>query len=474
VLEAEGKGRALAPAALKHRLIVADIVAITVGLAIGFGVQRLLRPVPDDVLVSQTALALASLPVWLLACHVRRLYTARVVARFDAEVQRLFQAALLGIAGLMGIAFFVDFDALSRLWVIACFVGVFGMLLVERVAARSVFTRLRRDGRANRRVVFVGTNDDAVTLCRSLDENPQYGYEVVGFTGDDRTVETLTGRPLLGTAEQTQPVLEQVGACGVVIVLSSVDAEATNRLTRKLTDAGVHVELSSNLCDIAVTRFRIQDLGGHPVLYVEPVIRHGWRSVAKRAFDIAFSVVALVLASPVLLLAAIAITLDSSGPVFFRQERVGLGGQRFKMIKLRTMTVDAEARRGELEQHNEAAGPLFKMKTDPRVTRVGRVLRPLSIDEIPQFWNVLRNEMSVVGPRPALPKEMDDWSELLHDRLRVKPGITGMWQISGRADTTWEQYQRLDLYYVDNWSLNHDLLIALKTVPAILLRRGAK
>jgi exopolysaccharide biosynthesis polyprenyl glycosylphosphotransferase len=464
----------LAPATLKRRLVAADGAAIVLGLVAAFGAQRLLKPVPENVQVCQAGLACASLPVWLLACALRRLYTARLVTRFDAEVQRLLQASLLGVAGLMAIGFFVNFDALSRLWVVASFGGVFAFLIIERVAARGVFARLRRQGRVSRRVVFVGTNADAATLCLSLDHNPQCGYEVVGFAGDDPAIEAITGRPVLGDVDHMQLLLDAVGAGGVVIVSSAVSAETTNRLTRQLTDAGVHVELSSNLRDIDITRFRVKDLGGHPVLYVEPVIRDGWRSAAKRAFDVAFSLVALVLTSPVLLVAAIAIKFDSRGPVLFRQERVGLDGQRFNVLKLRTMCMDAEAKRVDIEQQNEADGPLFKIKMDPRVTRVGHLLRTLSVDEIPQFWNVLRNEMSVVGPRPALASEMEQWSELLHDRLRVKPGITGMWQVSGRSDTTFEQYQRLDLYYVDNWSLTHDVLIALKTLPAVLLRKGAK
>jgi lipopolysaccharide/colanic/teichoic acid biosynthesis glycosyltransferase len=206
---------------------------------------------------------------------------------------------------------------------------------------------------------------------------------------------------------------------------------------------------------------------------VEPTARAGWRVAAKRGFDIVVAVVALVLAAPILAVASAAIALEDRGPILFRQRRLGQHGRQFEMLKLRTMVTDAEARRAEVLALNEADGPLFKIRRDPRITRIGRLLRKLSIDEIPQFWNVLRGEMSVVGPRPALPAERAAWGPDTGERLRVKPGITGMWQVSGRASTSFEEYERLDRYYVDNWSLGHDLSIVARTVPAVLLRRGA-
>jgi exopolysaccharide biosynthesis polyprenyl glycosylphosphotransferase len=257
------------------------------------------------------------------------------------------------------------------------------------------------------------------------------------------------------------------------VSLSSVHPDEVNRLTRRLTDAGYHVALSSSLRDIDLHRFRPQELDGRTLIYVEPTIRNGWRAIAKRAFDLAFASAMLVLTSPLLLLAAIAIKLESPGPVIFRQQRVGRDGTLFPMFKLRTMVVDAEARKADLADRNESDGPLFKMRDDPRITRVGRLLRKLSIDELPQFWNVARGEMSVVGPRPALPDEVAAWPPDVHDRLRVLPGITGMWQVSGRADTTFDEYKRLDLYYVDNWSLAHDVQIVAKTFSTVVLQRGA-
>jgi exopolysaccharide biosynthesis polyprenyl glycosylphosphotransferase len=258
-----------------------------------------------------------------------------------------------------------------------------------------------------------------------------------------------------------------------VIAATAMDLGTSNRLIRELTDNGIHVELSSTLRDIAADRLTVRPLGRFPVVYVEPVQRHGWRAAAKRTFDIAFSCVAGLIVVPVVGICAIAIKLTSRGPVFFRQERVGRAGKRFAVLKLRTMVVGAEAMMGQLRDLNEADGPLFKMRRDPRVTKVGRFLRRTSLDELPQFWNVLRGEMSLVGPRPAIPAEIEGWGPELHQRLRVKPGITGMWQVSGRSSASFEDYARLDLYYVDNWSLVSDLTLLMKTVPSVLFSRGA-
>jgi exopolysaccharide biosynthesis polyprenyl glycosylphosphotransferase len=264
-----------------------------------------------------------------------------------------------------------------------------------------------------------------------------------------------------------------IGVTGVMISLYSVDGPTVNRLSRRLTDAGLHVTLCSSLIDIDIQRLRVQELDGQALLYIEPAIRTGWRRVAMRVFDYVVSISALIVTLPIIAVAAIAIRLDSPGPVVFRQRRIGENGQPFDILKLRTMQDGADAMKHELLLDNESDGPLFKIREDPRVTRVGRWLRKFSIDELPQFWNVLRGEMSVVGPRPALPSEVAQWEADVHERLRVLPGITGMWQVSGRSSTSFEEYKRLDRYYVDNWSLKHDVKIVLRTIGVVVRGHGA-
>jgi exopolysaccharide biosynthesis polyprenyl glycosylphosphotransferase len=258
-----------------------------------------------------------------------------------------------------------------------------------------------------------------------------------------------------------------------MIAASAIDVRMTNPLVRQLLNAGVHTELSPTLPDIAVERLTMRALGRFPVMYLEPFHQSGWRSAAKRMFDLIASMLGLFVLSVPLLAVALLIKVDSKGPVFYRQRRVGKSGRLFDVVKFRTMVPNAHARRQELASLNEADGPLFKIRNDPRVTRMGRFLRKTSVDEIPQLWNVLRGEMSLVGPRPALPDEAAMWAPELRDRLRVQPGITGMWQVSGRSNTSFDEYSRLDLYYVDNWSLLADLSILAKTIPIVLMQRGA-
>jgi exopolysaccharide biosynthesis polyprenyl glycosylphosphotransferase len=320
--------------------------------------------------------------------------------------------------------------------------------------------------------VIVGTDAHAIGLLHTIQRNPDLGYHVVGFVGDADLGER-GGVSVLGTYADLEQIIQATDSVGVMVSLSSVSDTLVNTMTRRLTDGGYHVALSSSLRDIDVTRIRPQHLGGRTLIYVEPTIRNGWRAAAKRTFDITISLVALVVTIPIVAVVALANLLKSPGPVFFRQIRVGLDGKHFEMVKLRTMVVDAEARKAELMDQNESDGALFKIRHDPRITPIGRILRKLSLDELPQFWNVLRGEMSVVGPRPALPDEVDKWPSDAHDRLRVLPGITGMWQVSGRSDTSFDEYKRLDLYYVDNWSLVHDLTIVAKTFGAVATSRGA-
>jgi exopolysaccharide biosynthesis polyprenyl glycosylphosphotransferase len=325
-----------------------------------------------------------------------------------------------------------------------------------------------------RPIVVVGANAEAFALVDELMTNTALGYRVVGVVDEDALGDALVPhRITVGTVDETLQAVRRSGATGVLIATTAIDFETSNRLARELTEAGVHVELSSSLRDIHVERLTSRQLGRFPVTYVEPVHRSGWRVVAKRGLDIVMAGGMLLVASPAMLAAAILVKLDSRGPVFFRQERIGEFGRIFSVLKFRTMVQNAEALLVDLRDQNEADGPLFKMKNDPRITRVGRILRKLSIDELPQLWNVVRGEMSMVGPRPALAREVADWTVELHNRLRVKPGITGMWQVQGRSDSSFESYTRHDLYYVDNWSLWTDLAIVGKTVPVVLFGKGA-
>ena len=463
----------LTPKRLQFRLFVADTTAIFIGAAVAFGLWLALRPVRESTVLPHVLLFLAAYPIWAFTLVANKLYIARAVERSREEITRVWRACAVGTIEMVAIAFAFQFQALSRFWVLAVLIGSGLALTFERCLARQVFHKLRRSGRITRRVAIIGTDIHAIHLVHTLQSDPGLGYTPVGFIGD-KSVGTRGDCSWLGDFDESEGILSEYQCGGAIISVASVPADDVNRLTRTLTDHGFHVALSSSLRDISIERIRPQSIDGRMMLYVEPTIRDGWRARAKRCFDMVVSVIALIITSPVILVAGLAIKLESGGPIFFRQVRVGIDGREFRIIKLRTMVVDAEQRRDELLSENEVDGPLFKITNDPRVTRVGRFLRKWSIDELPQFYNVLRGDMSVVGPRPALPGEVVEWEDEVRERLRVLPGITGLWQVTGRSNTTFDEYKRLDLYYVDNWSLLHDVRIVMMTFVAVAFRRGAK
>jgi exopolysaccharide biosynthesis polyprenyl glycosylphosphotransferase len=461
------------PSTVKRWLILADVVAVLTAVVVALLVQQTWSPVGLDGVRVQWLVLVASSPFWFASALVNNLYAARANQRRLDEYKNIVMTAIMGVGSMIAVAFVFQQLDLRRSWVLTLFVAVVVALVIEREGARVVFHRLRRSGNLSRPVLVVGTDDNAAALARTVQERPELGYRAVGFVGSRPTDTELHGVPLLGDLSRVEDAAAESGATGVLISLYSVDGPTVNALSRRLTDAGLHVTLVSSLHDIDIHRLRLQQIDNRALLYIEPTIRTGWRYIAMRMFDYSVALVGLLLTLPILAVAMLAIRLDSKGPAIFRQVRTGVNGQHFEILKLRTMVDGADSMKAELMEHNEKDGPLFKIEDDPRVTRVGRILRKFSIDELPQFWNVVRGEMSVVGPRPALPSEVAQWEDDVHERLRVLPGITGIWQVSGRSDTTFEDYKRLDHYYVDNWSLAHDIRIVVKTLGVVLSRRGA-
>ncbi len=459
--------RGLTPAVLRRRLMLADAGAVIIGLAAAFVAIQIVSPLTSEGIRAHALLALAGLPGFAAGAVGSRLYRSRANARRIDELSNVIKATGYGVGFIVVAAFVVQMKELSRGWVLFAALAVVTALAVERTVARGKFAELRAAGRISRRIVIVGTDAHAIGLLHLFQRNKSLGYDVVGFVGPDE-IGSRGGVSVLGPIEDLDALLAEHGASGVVVSPASVPEIEVNSLTRRLTDNGYHVAISSTLRDIDVTRLLPQNLDGRSMIYVEPVSRDGVHHIAKRTFDIIVASSLLVVTAPVLAITAIAIKATSRGPVFFRQTRVGRNGEHFTMVKLRSMVADAEARKADLTALNESDGPLFKISHDPRITGVGRFIRKTSIDELPQLVAVIKGEMSMVGPRPALPSEVAEWDELTRERLRVLPGLTGLWQVSGRSEWSFEQYKRLDLYYVDNWSLMHDLLICLRTVGVVI------
>ncbi|HEX4979553.1 MAG TPA: exopolysaccharide biosynthesis polyprenyl glycosylphosphotransferase, partial [Acidimicrobiales bacterium] len=320
-------------------------------------------------------------------------------------------------------------------------------------------------------VLLIGAGPDVVTFARELCSAE--AIDIAGLAADAVDAAYDGEVPLRGSILDAPAIARELGVATALIVCAGVDGRRLSWLVRRLTLDGVWVELCPSVGGLRPSRLSVSSLGRYQVLTVAPAPHDAAAAWCKRAFDLAVAVVLLAAALPLLAVAAVAIKLDSPGPVLFRQTRLGRGARPFSILKLRTMSAGDHSVIDLRSQGNDADGPLFKLRRDPRVTRVGAVLRRYSLDELPQLWNVIRDDMSLIGPRPALQSEADLWELEIYDRLRVKPGITGMWQVSGRSDLSFEEYVRLDLYYVDNWSLRIDLAILLKTLPAVFGSRGA-
>ena len=472
-LESLGKALRRNPRALKGILMASDLLAVCLAMTLASSMRRVWPTQPIQTRVHHLGVSLIFLPVWAAFLAHYRLYSSRHVTSRLFEFRRLVHAAGASIMAIAALSFMVRLRV-PRTWLVLTFFTSVVLLTGSREIVRRNFNAFRRRGRLRRPVLVVSANREGRDIVHLLRTGPISGYDVVGFIDDDTpTGHMVDGLPILGAVEDTVQVARSKQIGGVLIAPTALGLQRSSRLAFDLSAAQLHVELGTGLCDVAAERLTVGRIGRLPVLYVEPVRLDGWRGTAKRTFDVTVASLGLLVSLPILIAAIVAIRLDSRGPVLFRQERLGRDGTCFEILKLRTMVPDAESVAFGLRDHNEADGPLFKMRDDPRVTRVGRRLRRLSIDEIPQLWNVLRGEMSLVGPRPALPSEVHGWSSDLHQRLLVRPGITGMWQVSGRASTSFDDYTRLDLYYVHNWSPLTDLAMLAKTVPAVLSRRGA-
>ena len=411
-----------------------------------------------------------SLPLWIAIFRHYRLYSARHISSHRQELGRVVHGVAMSVVAVALVGQYRGV-LLASGWLVLVFSFTVVAVGVERELLRLVFATLRRRGHTLRPVAIAGVGAEARALAAMIEEQPELGYRVVAFVCDGAAVDDSLSRPVVEADAEVGDNLRSVGAAGVIVAATDLGATTANRLIRRLTDSGLHVELSSSLKDIDAGRLSIRALGHFSVVYVEPVHRNGWRPAAKRTFDVVVASLGLLVSLPVLAVAIVAIRVTSPGPALFRQERVGRRGKRFKIFKLRSMYVDGDERLRALAVE-VPDGPVPKMTGDPRVTPVGRFLRKSSLDELPQLINVIRGEMSLVGPRPEQPCEVVLWTPEMFDRLRARPGLTGVWQVSGRSQSR-DTKDRWDLYYVDNWSIWRDIVILVKTIPVVLFSKGA-
>jgi exopolysaccharide biosynthesis polyprenyl glycosylphosphotransferase len=401
-------------------------------------------------------------------------YEQRFLGTGSEEFERVFNAGvrLLAVTAVVSLAFRLE---PARLYVLIALPSTVLLTLLLRYGARQRLHALRAAGQSLHKVVVVGRERSCAELIRQLRREPQAGFSVVGACIDRAQGPEVEGVPVVGTSTSIVGALRTTGADTVAVgAWSDLSQSDLRRLSWQLEGSGVDLVVAPSLTDVAGPRIHIRPVSGLPLLHVEEPEFSGIRRLLKNTVDRSVAAVALLMAAPLLLTLAIVVRLTSRGPAFFTQERVGTEGERFTMYKLRSMYVDAEQRLADLKAHNQHGdGVLFKMKDDPRVTPVGRHLRRFSLDELPQLINVVKGDMSLVGPRPPLQSEVKQYQNDVRRRLLVKPGLTGLWQVSGRSDLSWDESVRLDLHYVENWSLALDLHILWRTLFVVLGRRGA-
>jgi exopolysaccharide biosynthesis polyprenyl glycosylphosphotransferase len=419
-------------------------------------------------------LVLALPALWLVALQLAGAYDDRFIGVGSDEFRRVVNAGVC-LTALVAVCSYAAKIDLARGYVVIALPCMTTFDLLGRYCLRKRLHWLRAQGSCMRKVVVLGYPDVISELAAVLRRDTYHGLTIVGacVVGPDSPT-TIEGIPVIGGLHSVADVVQRVQADTVaVLACREMMGARLRNLAWALERTGTDICVAPALLDVAGPRTTIRPIAGLPLLHVDHPEFTGIRCLVKSAFDRAFAGAAVALLLPVLAAIAAVIRMEGPGPVLFRQTRVGKDGRPFTLFKFRTMVVDAEQRKAELIRLNDSDGLLFKMRKDPRVTRVGSWLRRYSLDELPQFVNVLVGDMSLVGPRPALPDEMIRYGEYVRRRLAVKPGITGLWQVNGRSNLPWDETVRLDIRYVENWSFFLDLQIMWKTWAAVTRRDGA-
>lgn len=459
------------------------LVLISLGLTIvfryspsndvGFAVDYL----SERIKVSNALLGVGLLIAFHLAFAVQGLYLSHRLSTHQEEMKEVARATLISCVALLVASQIGKWPTINLATVLVFGIVSFGLVAVVRILLRLNLRRLRKSGINVKALLLVGGGARGRRFASQVIQRQDLGYRLLGYIDSDPAFarQSMGGAPWLGTLEDLPLILanEVIDEAAVALPIKSHYTQIESAVGL-LEEQGITTHLLSDLFPQKLARAHMAELDGVPIVSLHSVPTFSWRTEAKRLFDLIAGMILLILSMPVLIVAAIAIKLDSEGPIFFVQERVGLNKRRFRMLKFRTMHSNAESRIEELEHLNEKTGPIFKIRNDPRITPVGRWLRKTSVDELPQLINVLLGEMSIVGPRPLSLRDALRMEEAWQKRrFSVKPGLTCLWQVSGRSNLSFEQWMQLDLEYIDRWSLGLDASILIRTIPAIVTARGA-
>ena len=457
---------------------VTDIVLIIVATAsthlLWFGFQHVLVAAPVELGIDYLFFSGGLVIAWMIALSASGSRDTRILGTDSTEYRRVINSTALLFGGI-GVFAAMNQTDLARGYLITAFPLGLALLLASRWSWRRWLHVRRRRGEFSFRVVIIGSTERVRELAASLSIRPDAGYRVVGALLTDGGSGSIEGVPATRVTRATlfDRLAETSQDTVIVVGSEELDADAINELSWRL-DAGQQLVVAPQLVGVAGSRIHTRPVAGLPLIHVETPSYDGPKRFAKRAFDIAGSALLLLVLAPLFLVTAVLIKATAPGPVFYRQERIGLSGEPFNILKFRSMVTNADAHLAALlEAQGNGGTPLFKVKHDPRITPVGRVIRRYSIDELPQLFNVLLGDMSLVGPRPQVDGEVRLYDSKASRRLAVKPGMSGLWQVSCRSNLSWEDSIRLDLYYVENWSVTSDLVILMRTAKAVFAHDGA-
>ncbi|MFE5672279.1 sugar transferase [Agromyces sp. NPDC056523] len=429
-----------------------------------------------DFAVTYTAVSIALIVAWMLALKLLATRDPRIVGSGSLEYKRIADASFRTF-GLLAIIAFLTQSAIGRGYLLIAFPIGLVLLLFGRWVWRQWLNRQRERGAFSHRALLVGERTKAEHVALQMARHAEVGISIIGAVTDHGSVDRDLGDgiPVVGALADVLAAIEETGVDTIVYTGSDeVDPQQLRELGWELEERSVSLIVAPALTDVAGPRLHARPVAGLPLIHVEYPSFDGGKATTKRAFDVIGSLVLIVLFAPIMLAVAAAVKATSTGAVFYSQERIGLRGEPFRMLKFRSMVSGADDQlKSLLDAQGTSDRPLFKVNDDPRITSVGRFIRRYSLDELPQFFNVLRGDMSLVGPRPQRPAEVALYEDYAHRRLFMKPGITGLWQVSGRSDLAWDDAIRLDLYYVENWSMMADLVILWRTVRAVVEPTGA-
>ncbi|MDQ0574551.1 sugar transferase [Agromyces albus] len=469
--------------AYASRLLISDLIVIVVAvygsqlLRFGTNERTVIIPGLQDADITMTYTLMSAILVvgWFLSLSLFATRDGTVIGTGTAEYKRIADGTIRLFA-LLAIGAFLLQSEIGRGYLLVALPLGLALLLLSRWLWRKWLVRRRATGAYSHRAILMGERQKSVHVAQQMARDGSSGIEIVGAITEHGGAQRqlAPGIPVLGDYANFAQVLEDARADTIVFTgADTIDPRGMRELGWQLEATSTILIVAPALTDVAGPRIHARPVAGLPLIQVDYPKFTGRKYAAKRAFDLVISSLALVVLSPVFLVIGLLVRNGSRGPVFYLQERVGLNGRRFRMLKFRSMVVDAEAQLPSLLDRSEGSGVLFKLKADPRVTRIGAVLRRYSLDELPQLVNVLLGDMSLVGPRPPLASEAERYDERTRRRLLVRPGITGLWQTQGRSDLSWEDSVRLDLYYVENWSLTGDIIVLYRTVRAVARAEGA-